>query len=224
MIYRDAAYSTTGSVALLTSRKLLVDTDGINLGADPLDVTSSLPLTVPADGDTPASTRQPRFGGVMVAADGALWLSDTEGYLYRSEDFGTTWTINGVAAAEAATNYPEAYTTSNEVPLPFTDFAEVDNGGSPLIVVGTDGYGYRELVSGVPAIPAAASSNYQASGLAEGSVLAFHVHSGAGGYVPNASGDNFTLEADGDRLFAGTSGLGLWKTLYYGAAPQWLRE
>ncbi len=226
---RDAAtLPASSAVVLLTSRSIYLDADGINTGADPSNLAESLPLTDPAD---PDSNRQPTFGSIFFDSAGTLWMSDNEGYLYRSADLGTTWTTNS-AAFSVSTNNDEA--------LPFTDFAEVTNADfGRLVIVGTDGYGYRELraldAAGVaatplaidaaltPVTPDAQQSNYQGSELAQASVLTFFVDSGVSGNVPNATGDNFTPQP-GDRLFAGTSNLGLWKTLYYGVAPQWLRE
>mgnify|MGYP006289425073 CR=1 FL=1 len=223
-----AALPASGTVVFLTSRSIWIDEGGINAGTPPADITGNLPLDDP---DDPENERQPSFGGVFFDSAGTLWLSDNEGYLYRSSDNGVSWTANS-AAYQISTN--------NEEAVPFTDFAEVTNGpeGS-LILVGTDGFGYRELraadAPGVaatpltvdtavtPTAPDAQDSNYEASELAQASVLAFHVDPSVTGFVPSATGDDFTAQT-GDRLFAGTSNLGLWKTLYYGAPPQWLWE
>lgn len=162
----------------------------------------------------PKRTRIPRFGGLFHDGS-ALWLSDNEGYLYRSLDFVGSW---------QATADPHLVSSAPADPLPFTDFAIANS----VVVVGTEGYGYRELKLGTQLKPYAvtpdpAGSNYQASELARSAVLTFFVDYGLVGVpVPQQDG-SFTAE-DGDLLFAGTSNAGLWKALYYAQAPQWLRE
>ena len=114
--------------------------------------------------------------------------------------------------------------TDGSDPLQFTDMTAVNNGGTQLLVVGTDGDGYRELDGAfIPTTPAAEVSNYQASELAQATILAFYVDEGVTVYVPAQSGDTYEPKT-GDLLFAGTSNLGLWKALYGGDPPQWVRE
>ena len=211
----DVAASAAGDIALLTEKAIMVDSDGgLEGGADPLDVTANLDLSDPEDPAGPA--RQPEFGGIHFdESSGTLWLSDNEGFLYRSTDFGLTWALNP-AAHQVSTN--------DDSPLAFTDLASVENGSSTLVVVGTEGHGYRELDSAfAPTTPAAEGSNYQASELARATVLTFYVDPSSSAYVPTADGENYTPE-DGDLLFAGTSNLGLWKALYTGDPVQWVRE
>jgi hypothetical protein len=202
----DVAESSTGQVAFLTRKAILIDSGGLNAGAPPVDVTPGLSL----------GERQPEFGGVYYNASAdTLWVTDNEGFLYQSPDFGTTWTNNLVA---------HPVSTNVEDPLEFTDMIAVNNGASELLVVGTEGRGYRELDADFnPTTPAAEGSNYQASELARATVLAFFVDPGVSGFVPTETGETST-EVTGDRLFAGTSNLGLWKVLYTGNPPQWVRE
>ena len=202
----DVAESATSEIAFLTQKAILIDSDGLIAGA-PADVTADLGIV----------DRQPEFGGIYLhPATNILWLTDNDGFLYHSDDFGTTWFANGTA---------HLVSTSDEDPLQFTDMTAVDNGGSPLLVVGTEGHGYRELdaVNFSPTTPAAEVSNYQASELAQATILTFYVDEGATVYVPTQSGEDYELKT-GDLLFAGTSNLGLWKVMYSGDAPQWVRE
>jgi len=210
----DVAETSGGDVIYLTRKAILVDAGGINVGADPVDVTDTINLTVP-DSDPPED-RQPDFGGVYYQeSTGLLIVTDDEGYIYRSDDLGLTWTANDTAYEISSTN---------DSPLQFTDVAALDNGGTELLVVGTQAHGYRELDSSFsPSTPSAEDSNYDASELAQASIICFFVDPGVSGYVPAASGDTYQAK-EGDRLFAGTSNLGLWKVLYTGDPPQWVRE
>ncbi len=203
----DVAVSATGAVAFLTRKALLIDGDGLNTGTGPTDVTASLGIV----------DRQPAFGGVYFqSATDTLWVTDNEGYLYHSPDFGATWDPpNGTA---------HPVSTSDEDPLPFTDMTAVNNGGTELLVVGTEGHGYRELdIDFNPTTPAAEGSNYQASELALATILTFYVDEDSTVSVPAQTGETYELKT-GDLLFAGTSNLGLWKVLYSGDPPQWVRE
>ena len=202
----DVAENAAGAVAFLTRKSILIDSDGLNNLIDPADVTANLGIV----------DRQPEFGGVYYHPDsGTLWVTDNDGFLYRSVDFGTTWTANATAHLVG---------TDESDPLQFTDMTAVNNGGTQLLVVGTEGHGYRELdATFIPTSPAAEVSNYQASELAQATILAFYVDEGVTVYVPAQSGDTYE-EKTGDLLFAGTSNLGLWKALYGGDPPQWVRE
>lgn len=202
----DVTASSTGEVAFLTKKALLIDRDGLNTGADTADVTAAIPL----------ADRQPEFGGLYYeTVSGTLFVTDDEGYIYRSTDFGTTWLVNDT---------PHQVSTNDDRALSFTDMTAVDDGGTQLLVVGTDGHGYRELDSAfTPSAPAAELSNYQASELATASIIGFFVDPAVSAYSPTQTGDNYEQKT-GDMLFAGTSNLGLWKTLYSGSAPQWVRE
>ncbi|MCK4514448.1 MAG: hypothetical protein KAU31_04275, partial [Spirochaetaceae bacterium] len=165
----DVAANATGTVAFLTQKLILIDSDGLNAGAgDVTDITGNL-----AVGD-----RQPEFGGIYYhPTTDTLWLTDNDGFLYHSDDFGSIWSSNGTA---------HLVSTSNEDPLQFTDMTAVNNGGTQLLVVGTEGHGYRELnaVNFSPATPAAEVSNYQASKLAEATILTFYVDADSTVYVP----------------------------------------
>ncbi len=203
----DVAENAVGAVAFLTQKSILIDSDGLNNLLDPVDVTANLGIV----------DRQPEFGGIYFhPATLTLWIADNEGYLYHSNDFGTTWTVNETA-------YPVS--TSDEDPLQFTDMTAIDNGGSQLLVVGTEGHGYRELdpVDFSPTTPAAEVSNYEASKLAQATILTFYVDEACTVHVPAQSGEDYELKT-GDLLFAGTSNLGLWKALYGADPPQWVRE
>jgi hypothetical protein len=202
----DVAASATGEVVLLTRKAVLIDSDGLNDGGAAADATYALPI-----GD-----RQPAFGGVYYdGATNVLWITDNEGYLYRSSDFGATWTVNATA---------HLISTTQDDPLEFTDMIAVDNAGASLLLVGTEGRGYRELDADFnPTTPAAEGSNYQASELAQATVLTFFVNQAVTVFVPTVSGESYEQKT-GDLLFAGTSNLGLWKALYAGAPPQWVRE
>jgi len=202
----DVAESASGAVAFLTEKAVLVDSDGLNAGLGPTDVTGNMAIVA----------SQPEFGGIYFhPASDTLWVTDNEGYLYHSPDFGATWSANAA---------PHPVSTSDEDPLQFTDMTAVDNRGTELLIVGTEGHGYRELdVNFVPTTPAAEVSNYQASELTQGSILTFYVDPASTVSVPAQSGEDYELST-GDLLFAGTSNLGLWKVLFDGNPPQWVRE
>jgi hypothetical protein len=202
----DVATGAAGEVFFLTRKSLLVDGDGINANNPAAPVT----------GDLVTDERQPEFGGLYFdSVTGILWVTDNEGYLYRSDDEGATWTHNATA---------HTVSTSNEDPLEFTDIVAVSDGTDHVLVVGTNGNGYRELdADSVPTVPSAEGSNYQASDLAQATILTFHVDPGVTAFVPTSDGNDFESRT-GDRVFAGTSNLGLWKALFAGVDPQWVRE
>ncbi|MBU8912533.1 MAG: hypothetical protein KOO61_00800 [Spirochaetales bacterium] len=191
----DVAENAAGAIGFLTEKAVLIDSDGLDFAPDPTTITDVAATLGIVD-------RQPVFGGIYLhPATGTLWVTDNEGYLYQGANFGATWSANTAA---------HLVSTSDESPLQFADLVAVDNGGTDLLVVGTEGHGYRELdaLDFSPTTPAAEVSNYQASELAQATILTFYVDEGA----------------TGDFLFAGTSNLGLWKVLYGGDPPQWIRE
>jgi len=202
----DVAYTPGGEVFFLTRKDVLLDTDGLNAGNAAAAVAGSLVT----DG------RQPEFGGIFYDTDaGVLWVTDNEGYLYQSADLGDTWTSNAD---------PHEISSNNDSALSFTDMEAVDKDGTKVLVVGTNGNGYRQLTDTfVPVTPDAEGSNYQASELAKATILTFYVDPNSTRFIPAESGETF-VEATGDLLFAGTSNMGLWKALFAATEPQWVRE
>jgi hypothetical protein len=208
----DVASDGATRVAYVTPKAIYVDTDG--------DVTGT---TAPAGpGSTPALGAGARFTGGHYAG-GSLWLADDAGHLYSSADFGATaWTRN---------SEPWQISSANQEPTPFTDFATVPRGTVDIIVVGTAGYGYREIgdaatvnATAAPTSPDVEGSNYQASELASAAVQTFFVNpSGVTDYPVATAAGNQTW--DGNLLFAGTVNQGLWRALSSDEGPiQWVRE
>ena len=207
------ADATLTNVVYLRSNSLLVDTAGIGVSpGDPAGV--------------PGRTSPARFTGALYDSVGDLfWLADNEGFLYSSPPGFAAWGRN----AEA---HPTS-TATNAGPIPFTDFAAVPRGAATVLLVGTQGYGYRVIgnAGAVSAttdvdLPGVDGSNYEASDLATGVVQTFFVDpSPVVNYpVPTAGGDPYEYWS-GHLLFAGTPGRGLWRALSSDDGPiQWLRE
>jgi hypothetical protein len=211
------------NVAYLRPDALLVHAGGVNPGSPPSVQT---PPGFPGDsaaGETVALT-----GMIHESGGGNLWLADSNGRLYSSSNFGTSW---------ADPSSQIQISSSDTAPLPFTDLGTVPVGepstGTTLLV-GTNGYGYR-IVSTSPAevtaadiatltTPDAETSNYQASDLAGAAVLFFYGDPApVTGYpVPTAQGE--PKANDGYLLFAGTSNAGLWRALSYEEPVQWVQE
>ena len=205
-----SAFASAGNVVLLTPTTLYLDSDTLAGG------TPAAPL-----GLAPASGV--RFSDVRYEVSGSLWwVSDGAGHLSTSPDL-SAWTTNETAYA---------ISPSNDDPLPFTAFIEIDTMVDNLLLVGTNGYGYRILGADAlvtPLSPIEDGSNYDASELANAAILTWFFDDVADGVydsypVPTEPGaDPYTLH-DGHMLFAGTSGVGLWHALTYDGPIQWVQE
>lgn len=105
--FLDVASDGT-NVAYLRANALLTDTD-VLAGADPVAAAPGI--------DSGA-----RYTGLHIddqSGSDRLWLADDSGFLYSSDDFGSSWTRTA-SAIEISTNNDEA--------IPFTDFASVQLG------------------------------------------------------------------------------------------------
>ncbi len=196
----------------LTSRGLFVSSDLVSSSVVP-------------DADPGPSVDQElsglTYGG--LAGGHQLWVATRDGFLYSAvngaEGFGGTWNVNTAAHTGGA---------GEDDPLAFTDFALVSRGSEDELVVGTVGFGYRQVGANATVAlttPPVGDSNYDASALSRATILTFHVSPARTDIpVPTGQDDEFVLR-DGDILFAGTAELGLWKALYSHDGPeQWQRE
>ncbi len=153
-------------------------------------------LAAPAAlGTAPTSTLP--YGGLHW--DGAnLYISSGDGTLFRSSDSGATWTASGAAV------------TVGSDTVAFGRFAGLDSGD---VVAATNGYGYYLLPGGdVAAAGLVRSPDYTITNLYNAVILSFL-------HVPAASDP-----AGVERLFACTSGAGLWRGDYLDGAWQWKQE
>ncbi len=205
----------------MSSSSVLVDTDG-NLGDDDLIAKTA-----------PDLTSRDRLTGMMyddsVGGSGLLWLADDAGHIYTSP-------LDAVEDWQKSASHEVS--SSNDTPLPFTDFALVPVDGTRTnLVVGTRGYGYRVLgdtttitYESAPQSPdlVVDGSNYQGSELAGAVVQTFYVDATPQSDYPVPTADGTPYEYfDGYLFFAGTTNQGLWRALSYPSdqgAVQWVRE
>ncbi|MFW5742579.1 MAG: hypothetical protein ACOC2D_04820 [Spirochaetota bacterium] len=217
--WRDAASDGT-AVAFMSVSDVCVDTDGLDS-----DNLTTKPAPELASGD--------RLTGLIyddsAEGSGLLWLANDAGRIYTSPlDAGTGWQKSA----------SHDVSSSNDTPLPFTDFALVpEDGTTTSLVVGTRGHGYRVIgdtseitYQTLPASPESVvgGSNYEGSGLADAVVQTFFVDpTRKTDYpVPAAEGNGYE-KFDGYLFFAGTPSRGLWRALSYPSgegAVQWVRE
>ncbi|MFW6291547.1 MAG: hypothetical protein ACOC7V_04395 [Spirochaetota bacterium] len=218
--WSDAASDGTNT-AFMSSSSVLVDTDG-NLGDDDLIAKTA-----------PDLTSRDRLTGMMyddsVGGSGLLWLADDAGHIYTSP-------LDAVEDWQKSASHEVS--SSNDTPLPFTDFALVPVDGTRTnLVVGTRGYGYRVLgdtrtitYESAPQSPdlVVDGSNYQGSELAGAVVQTFYVDATPQSDYPVPTADGTPYEYfDGYLFFAGTTNQGLWRALSYPSdqgAVQWVRE
>ena len=202
---------------------------------DPDGIVSAGGLATPT---TAKAGSQVYTGGIYDSVGSLAWLADNNGYLYSagSTDL-TAWTQSSQVQR----------TASNDTIVPFTDFASVPVGpaaASTILLVGTQGYGYRVVgtagsvtaataaseVTTAPgefilSDPSADDSNYEASDLSDAVVNTFYVNPVVqpDEPVPTAAGNPYELFT-GYVYFAGTSSQGLWRALSYTGSVQWIRE
>lgn len=192
--FLDVAYD--GTAYWLASRAVLAT------GADPSASTTD-------------ATADPGFPETLEDYSGVFYggAAGSE-RLYVSTSVGVVGSVTG--AAWATTDEPES--VGDDI-VPFTDLEFVQGSdGFAAIVVGTDGYGYREVDPDTLEVTVPSrDGNYQSSELATAAVLSFYVDDSAPD-LPAAA------PAGVDLLFAGTSSMGLWKSYYEGQAAFWTRE
>lgn len=221
--YVDAFSTGLGNI-YLDAQRVLFDDDFL-VGANAAAAQSS-------GRENPAA-----FTGGIYDTDGTLtWLADDSGYLYSSAN-NTSWTRS---------DQIDVNTTSSSA-LAFTDFAELPIGNpisSRVLVVGTRGDGYRivgttggGLTAANAAIqdsddnskytldtPVETDSNYEASDLSGAAINSFYVDPVfQNAFVPTPDGDPYE-ELSGYVFFAGTTNAGLWRSLSYSGAAQWIQE
>lgn len=202
--------ATNGTdVAYLSTTGVMLHAGGVDPNTAPVDVS-------------PSRGSDAIFTAILYdEVDDLLWLADSAGHLYTSDDFGTTWQ-KGDANEISATN---------EEPIWFTALAAVPKGPQTIIIAGTRGHGYR-VVGIAGEVDATASvtspdvpgSNYQGSNLSSAAIETIFVDPDAVTDFPveTADGDE---EWDGHLLFVGTAQKGLWRTLSSDSGPnQWVRE
>ncbi len=187
-------------------------------GVDPATAPDAVTPTGPEARDSDAI-----FTSILYDEDGGLlWLADSKGYLYTSDDFGATWQ-KGNANEVSATN---------DAPIWFTALAAVPKGPqTTIIIAGTRGHGYRVVgtsgeVDATTSVtsPDVPGSNYQGSNLPSAAIETI--------FVDPAMVTDFPVETadgperwDGNLLFVGTAQMGLWRTLSSESGPnQWVRE
>jgi hypothetical protein len=202
-----AAASDGTTVALLTPTAIAVDDD----------ITDATP---PDTGNSPGLDAGDLFGGLYYQSSvGRWWMGDNAGHLFSSEDL-VTWTTNDTAYEISA---------ANDDPVPFTAFVEVFDMVENVLLVGTDGFGYRVLgtdANVTPRDPDEDGSNYEASDLADTAIRCWYTDPDEQDSYPvptEPGADPYTLH-DGYLVFAGTAATGLWRALAYDGPIQWVRE
>ncbi len=208
--------ATNGTdVAYVSTTGVMRHSGGLDEDIAPVDAS-------PAVDAAPARDADAIFTAVLYDETGdLLWLADSAGRLYTSDDFGTSWQRGEVNPVSA----------TNEDPIWFSALAAVPKGPQTIIIAGTRGHGYRNVgVAGEvdattevssPDVP---GSNYQGSNLPSAAIEVIFVDPDRVTGFPVETADGME-EWDGHLLFMGTAQKGLWRTLSSDSGPkQWVRE